>query len=281
MDMRYNMPMQDGRNPYGSRGGYVVSSRGRRSSRRSGRRDRGMPMHEDMRRDMNYTGGRGGYPMGMRDYGDMRGGDYAQNQNYNMDMRNDYTSGSMGDMARRNDYGYDGHYPMQGHQGQGSTYYPIEAMGVFNGYYGMPEQDYGYDMRSRGGYGRGRGRDYGYDDYGNDYGDYGETLSDEELEKWNKKLLSQLTEQEKQMFSKEMIMQRAKSMGKPMDGFGEKELYTATLMVFTDYKQSIGANPDLAVKLAYDWLADKDVEVKGAEKLAVYYDEIVMGGEDD
>ena len=37
------------------------------------------------------------------------------------------------------------------------------------------------------------------------------------------------------MFSKETIMQKAKSMGKPMDGFGEKELYTATLMVYTEY----------------------------------------------
>lgn len=50
---------------------------------------------------------------------------------------------------------------------------------------------------------------------------------------------------------------------------------------FSDYKQTIGNNIDLAIKLAYDWLSDKDVKVKGAEKLAVYYDEIVMGGEDD
>ena len=72
-------------------------------------------------------------------------------------------------------------------------------------------------------------------------------------------------------------MQKIKQMGKPMEGFGEKELYTATIMTYTDYKQSIGANPDLAIKLAYDWLSDKDVAVKGAEKLAVYYDCIVEG----
>ena len=89
--------------------------------------------------------------------------------------------------------------------------------------------------------------------------------------------MEQLDEREKQMFHKDAIMQKAKQMGKPMEGFGEKELYTATLMVYTDYKQSIGANPDLAVKLAYDWLSDKDVAVKGAEKLAVYYDCIVEG----
>jgi hypothetical protein len=194
------------------------------------------------------------------------------------DMRGNYRSYDMGDMARnydraRQDYGYDGHYP----QGQGSTYYPIEAMGVFNGYYGMPEQDYARGGRRDYGYDMRYGRDYGYD-YG--YGDYGEVLSEKELEQWCHKLKSQLSEQEKQMFSKENITQRAKAMGKPMEGFGEKELEVATLMVFTDYKQTIGNNIDLAVKLAYDWLTDKDVKVKGAEKLAVYYDEIVMGGED-
>jgi hypothetical protein len=212
-------------------------------------------------------------------------GDYAQNQMANRDMRGDYRGNGMGDMARYydragQDYGYDGHhYP----QGQGSTYYPIQAMGTFEGYYGMPEQDYGYDMRydmARGGRGRmgGRGRDYGYD-Y-DDYGDYGETLTEEELDKWCKKLKSQLDEREKQMFSKEMISQKAKSMGKQMEGFGEKELEVATLMVYTDYKNTIGQNPDIAIKLAYDWLTDKDVAVKGAEKLAVYYDCIVMGEDD-
>jgi hypothetical protein len=171
---------------------------------------------------------------------------------------------------RGGDYAMDGHYP----QGQGATYYPIQAMGTFEGYYGMPEQDYGrgrdygYDMRGR--------RDYGYD-YGYPYGDFGETLSEQELESWNKRLMEQLDEREKQMFHKDAIMQKAKQMGKQMEGFGEKELYTATLIVYTDYKQTIGQNVDLSVKLAYDWLSDKDVAVKGAEKLAVYYDCIVEG----
>jgi hypothetical protein len=208
----------------------------------------------------------------MGDYGmyDMRGeyNDMARREDmrYMDDRRRDYSYGQMRD-------GH--HYPQQ--QG-GQTYYPIEAMGTFNGYYGMPEQDYGrgrdygYDMRGRRDYG-----DYGYDDYG----DYGETLSEKELEHWNKKLMEQLDEREKQMFHKDTIMQKFKQMGKPMEGFGEKELYTATIMVYTDYKQSIGQNVDLSVKLAYDWLTDKDVKVKGAQKLAVYYDEIVMGGEDD
>jgi hypothetical protein len=201
------------------------------------------------------------------------------------DMRGDYRGGDMGDMAR-NDYGYDGHHGMHG--GRAGGYEPVEFMGYCSGYYGSPEQDYGMDGRGMnyrrygGGYdmrGRGRGRDYGYD-YGDDYGDYGETLSDKELEEWNKKLLGQLDEREKQMFSKDAIMQKAKAMGKPMEGFGEKELYTATLMSYTDAKDVIGANPDLAMKLGYAFLADKDVAVKGAHKLAVYFDCIVEGEDD-
>jgi hypothetical protein len=202
------------------------------------------------------------------------------------DMGYDYA-----DMRRRrnargqymSDRAYDGEDYGSFHEERG--FRPVEAMGYFTGYYGGGQdmarggrRDYGYDMRydMRGGYGR---RDYGYD-YADDYGDYGETLSEEELEKWCKKLKSQLDEREKQMFSKEMISQKAKAMGKQMEGFGEKELEVATIMVYTDYKNTIGQNPDLAIKLAYDWLTDKDVAVKGAEKLAVYYDCIVEGEND-
>lgn len=226
--------------------------------------------------DMNYDmarggrGGRGGRGRGDRgDYGyDMeRSGDMRE-----MDYRGDYGD-YRGEDMRRGDYGdmrmRDGH-----HMGGRGGYEPVEFMGYCSGYYGAPQSDYG------------RGRDYGYGDYrrgdyGYDYGDYGETLSEQELDEWCKKLMSQLDESEKQMFNKDTIMQRAKSMNKPMEGFGEKELYVATIMVYTDYKNSIGKNPDLAIKLAYDWLSDKDVKVKGAQKLAVYFDEIVMGGEDD
>ena len=285
MEERRIMAVRDGRRlpPRNSRGEF---------RRRRSRRDRGMDYAgEDMR---------------MRDYGDVtRRGRYGD---YGEDMRGGYEGSDMRgsdygeDMARggrgrgRNDYGdygMDGHYP----EAHGSTYYPIQAMGTFEGYYGMPEQsdygmdgrgmnyrryggvprmDYGYDMR-RGG----RGRDYGYDygDYGDDYGDYGETLSDKELEEWNKKLLGQLDEREKQMFSKDAIMQKIKQMNKPMEGFGEKELYTTMLMLLTDYKMTLPANPDTYLRLAYDWLSDKDVAVKGAQKLAVYYDCIVEGEE--
>ena len=255
--------MYDGRRlpPRNARGEFMSRGRGRGRGRRG---DRGMDYGMDGRvirsyprmdyaGDMNYDMARGGQG-GRSDYGE-----------YDMN----YSGGRGGQPMRMGD-GH--HYPE--HQMGGQTYYPIEAMGRFNGYWGMPQGDFGYpDMR-------GGRRDYGYDygyDYGSPYGDFGETLSDEELKKWEHKLMSQLDEREKQMFNKDAIMQRAKSMGKSMDGFGEKELYVATLMCYTDYKGSIGQNPDMAMKLAYDWLSDKDVSVKGAEKLAVYYDCIVEG----
>lgn len=203
--------------------------------RRRSRRDRGMDYEQDMR-DM---------------------GDYRGDMNY--DMR-----------------GMDGHH----YQGQGQTYYPIEAMGTFNGYYGMPEQDYArgrrdYGMNDYRGGRRDYGYDYGYDDYGYDYGDYGETLTEQELEKWCHKLKSQLDEREKQMFSKENITQRAKQMGIEMNNFNEMEFYVATLAQYTDHKKSIGQNVDLAIKLARDFMEDADSNVKGSERLAVYYDTFV------
>jgi hypothetical protein len=203
-------------------------------------------------------------------------GDYARgDMNYDMahgqDMRSmDYRGGDY----RGGQMMGDGHY-MHGRQ---SGYEPVEFMGYCQGYYGSPEQDYGRgrdygypDMRGR--------RDYGYD-YGYPYGDYGETLSEKELDEWCHKLKGQLDEREKQMFSKEMITQKAKQMGKQMEGFGEKELEVVTLMLLDDYKRTLGVNLDTMVKLAFDWLNDEDAKLRGAQKLAVYFDEIVMGGED-
>ena len=270
--MDYRMS-RDGRNPYGAAGGYVTSGR-----RRRGRRgDRGM--------DGNYGYDERG--MGYRDYGDMqydsRRNDYAYSQQDNARNRSDYESMGQSDMGYGS-YGMrgrDGHYPMG--QGGGQTYYPIEAMGVFNGYYGMGEQDYAYDM-ARGGRG-GRGRDRGYDyDYGYDYaGDYGETLGKEEISEFSKRLLKEVEEKDKHFFSKENISQRAKQLGVQMNEFTEDELAVATLMMYTDYcmtmKPLVGSNMDIYIKLARDFLMDKDASVKGGEKLAVYYDCIVEGEE--
>ena len=250
-----DMRGMDGRNPYGSRGGYVPPHRPRRG-------DRGMDM-----RGADYgdyaRGGRGRTRGGRGARGDYRSDeprryDMASHPyGYGVPQSGDVRYQDMRGGEMRRDYAMDGH-----HAGRGG-YEPVEFMGYCSGYYGSPDRG---DYRDE--------RDYGYYQ---DYGDYGETLSDEEIERWAHKLMSQLDEREKQMFNKDSIVQKAKQMGKQMDGFGEKEMWVATLMVYTDYKQTIGQNPDMAVKLAYDWLADKDVAVKGAEKLAVYYDCIVEG----
>lgn len=286
--------MMDMRNPYGSEGGYVTTSR-------RIRRDRAM--QEDMRRgrDRLMMDDMRAYNRGESDYelADLT----RQNQEIIHDpyMPRDYETGEVyagiddfygeTDMARgrsdyasnrrnRSDYardyarsmGRDGHYPM----GQGSTYYPIEAMGRFTGYYGMGE-DY-----TRGGRGRGRGRDYGYD-YNYDYaGDYGETLGKEEVAHWSKKLMKEMEDKDKQFFTRENIMKKAKEMGVKFDKFSEDDFYITALMVYTDYCKTLGtANMDIYLRLAKDWLEDDDVAVKGGEKLAVYHDCIVEGEEDD
>lgn len=244
MDM---MMMRDGRNPYGSRGGYITS-RDPRRMRRDRRRDRGM-----------YDGGHYGVPSGEHYPMD---GNYSNSQYNDERSRRDYESG------RQYDMGYD--YPRMndGHYGsEGKTYYPIEAMGTFNGYWGQPQRDYGrYDMRGR--------------DMMGDYGDYGETLTKEELEHWCKKMMSELDERERQMLSKESILQRAKNMGIEFKGFNEMEYYVNVVKNYTDHKKSIGENLDMAMKLARDDFFDEDGEYKGSEWLAVYYDTFVEGDDD-
>lgn len=227
---------------------------GRRMGRRMGRRDRGQHYRgEDYARGRDYGYD---YRMDNGEYGSMDG-NYQYSQQDGARGRRDYESGRQYDMG----YDYadmrrrDGHYPMN----EGRTYFPIEAMGTFNGYYGMPE-DY-----ARGG----RGRDYGYD-YA---GDYGETLSKQELEHWTKKLMKEVDEKDYKFFEKENIAQKAKQMGIQFDKFSEEELAVTALMIYSDYYKTLGSsNMDLYIRLAKDWLCDEDAEVQYGEKLAVYYD---------
>ena len=246
-DMEMRRGMRDSRNPYGSRGGYVVDGRQMRRMRRM--RDRGM-------HDYNY-----GY--GMEDGRRRRNakGQYMADRAYehDMPMYRDYA-----DMPRNSmDYG-------SFHEERG--YKPVEAMGYFTGYYGGGED-----------YARGRGMNYR--DYNADYGDYGESLTREELEHWKKKLMKEVDEKDKHFFETQNIEQKARQMGAEMKGFSAEELALTTLMLYTDYcdtiKKYVGNNMDIYIGLAKDWLTDPDSELKGSERLAVYHDEIVMGGEED
>ena len=241
--------MRDGRNMYNARGGY--SSRRMRRDRRD---------HAAMG-DRNYEPDYRGY--GDREY-TTRMGDSASMQYDNARNRYDYEHGGQYD-RNYNDYGdmnsmRDGHYPMR----EGKTYYPIEAMGTFNGYWGTPQEDYM----------RGRRYDYRGRDYGYDYGNV--MLEDEDIEHWMEKLKKHVEEKDKQFFSKEHIKKRAEEMGIKFDKFSFEEFMVTALMMYTDYCKTLGtANMDIYLRLAKDWLCDEDVAVKYGEKLAAYYDNVV------
>ena len=211
----------------------------------------------------------------MRDRG-MDYGHYGIRSGEHYPMESDYQHSQYNDERSRRDYESSrqshmdyGHSPMR----EGKTYYPIEAMGTFNGYWGTPEQDYGR-MRGRRDYGYDMGYDYRGRDYGYDYGS--EMLDDKELEHWAKKLEKDVDEQYRHLFSKDNIKMRAEQMGIKFDKFSLEEYMVTILMMFTDYHKSLGtSNMDIYYKLAKDWLCDEDVAVQYGEKLASYYDNIV------
>lgn len=243
----------DGRNPYGSRGGYVSSRRSRRS-----RRDRGMggDGHYGRRPMRGYAEFAGRYdemPY-MPDYGDM-GGDYERG---GQSRRGGSRDSGRGDMRGRNDYARGGN---RGGSRGGSRGGRRDSGADYADY-----GDYGYD-------------DYGdYEDYGDDYGwDYGEEkLSNQDLMEWSQDLMGELDHDEKEVFKKERVLQRAKEMGIEFSKYSEMEFYVTFLMCYTDYKKTIGkGNMEYALSLAKEWLDDKDLPVKGSEKLALYYDNIV------
>lgn len=237
---RTDMAM-DGRNRYGSAGGYV-------SSRRP-RRDRAM--EEDMARGMN-RGGRGGN-RGSNDYG-------SYDSEYDSRYDNDYGTGEYNtrdSVYGRELYGYYGDTPFE----------------IRRSY---PMRDYNMD------YARGGRRDYGYDyNYGRDYGmDYGgeNKLNKEELEEWVHHLMKNMDEKAKEMLKKEKVLKKAEEMGIKFDKFTPEEYYATVVMMYSDHCDSFGsASLETYMRMAKDFLMDDDVAVKHGEKLATYYDAIVMG----
>ena len=240
---------RDGRNTYGSKGGYVDS-----------RRD-----YNDYNRDY-----RGDYNDYRRDYNDYN--DYNKNGT-NYDYRSDYDYADydyqqdMDMRSRGYDQRMDGGYPgfTRGYAGHyGNT--PFEIM-----------QSGQYDPRMMG---MMDGRQ-DYVDYNNnmrDYRDYHsqKNLRREDLEMWSQKLLRKVDEKEKDLFRKEKILKKAEEMGIRFEEFNPEEFYTTVLMVYTDYCKTMGnANPDLYVRIAKDWLMDDDSAYRGGEKLSAYYHHII------
>ena len=304
------MMMRDGRNPYGSRGGYVSSRRMRRDRARG----RDGLMMEDMRM---YNRGESDYelsdltrqnqqirhdPYMPYDYASRgqgrssgsrgRGRDRVMNEDYAYDRANmDYGTGEPyagiydfpyeeQDNARsRRDYESSRQYDMAGSdyaiRGRSRDgHYPM-----VQGY--MPIEAMGrftgyYGMGEDYARGRGRGRrDYAMD-YNYGYGYDGEMLEDEDIMEWTEKLKKEVDDKDKAFFSKENIKNKATQMGIKFDKFSMEEFMLTTLMMYTDYCKTLGtANMDIYLRLAKDWLTDEDASVKYGEKLAAYYDNIV------
>lgn len=237
--------MTDGRNPYGSEGGYVVS--------RSPRGDRRLS------RDYAYD-----YP---NRYGD------SENQRLNSQREEDYARGR----------GYDGHYePIEimgrfnGYYGGAEDYARGRDYNYGEDYARGRGRDYNY------GNDYARGRDYGYMPYPPymvDYASQGsEYLSDRDLQMWADKLMKKVEDKDKQFLSRENIRKRADEMGIKFDKYSFEEFYVVVLMKYTDHCKTLGtANMDIYLKLAKDFFEDPDTALRYGEKLAAYYYDIVEG----
>ena len=248
-DMLSRRGMRDGRNPYGSRGGYVVSSRGRS-------RDRAMS--EDMARgrgrgrdyNMGEDYARNGRMMSMGN----RGNDYAYNNDYaeyNRGQSNrDYAEYDMGrnSMDYEQSGQYDGNYGYEqdGHYG---NYRPVEAMGYFNGYYDMGSD---YDMRRDG----------------------TAKLSSKDIKKWEKELENADGTKGKK-WDTDQIRQVAQQHGIRFEEYSPELLTAVTNMLYSDYCKVLGADMMMYVKLAKAWLEDDDFDGEPEEKAMLYYKCIV------
>lgn len=156
------------------------------------------------------------------------------------------------DMKMRRDYGHEGYRRMH------SDYnYEREPMSDYRGY---PERDY-YDYD--------RERNY-------DFSDGMEKDYEEDLKKW----VSKLKKQDRFGMPYDQLVKRAEEMGVKFDDFDEMEFYATYLMLISDFT-SLTNDPNVYIKMAKDFLDDKDIDMSGSEKLCTYLYEIVLGGEDE
>ena len=254
-DYLMNRRMRDGRNPYGSRGGYVTS-RSPRGDRRMGR----------------------DYASDLERFNNQRGEDYARGRQYEpieiMGRFNGYYGGAE-DYARgmrEQDYNYGRDYNYGEDYNHGMDY------NYRNDYARNDRRDYAYEDD----YARGRSRDYGYMPYPPYMMDYasqgGEYLSDRDLQMWADKLMRDVEDKDKQFLSRENIRRKAEEMGIKFDKYSFEEFYVVVLMKYTDHCKTLGtANMDIYLKLAKDFFEDPDTALRYGEKLAAYYYDIVEG----
>jgi len=223
---------------------------------RERRRDmRDMRRNEQRYDSRNPYGSQGGYVSSQRRTNDMLMYEDMRRYRENPEMYD------LADMTRQNRaIEHDPYTPYTPYQD--SRRYRREN---YDGHYPYP---YYMDF-ARGRYSQ--NRDY---ESGKDY------LEDEELMEWKETLMEEIDPQFKGQFEKNRLVQRGKEMGVEYKDFTEDEYVVTVLMMATDYGKTVGMNNiDQMLRMAYDWLNDKDSAIKGSEKLAVYYDEIICADE--
>lgn len=238
--------MRDGRNPYGSRGGYISRTRPRGRDRASEDMARGRGRDYNMGED--YA--RNGRMMSMGNSGN----DYAYNSDYaeyNRGQSNrDYAEHDMGrySMDYEQSGQYDGNYGYE-QDGHYSNYRPIEAMGYFNGYYDMGSD---YDMRRDG----------------------TAKLSSKDIKKWEKELENADGTKGKK-WDTDQIRQVAQQHGIRFEEYSPELLTAVANMLYSDYCKVLGADIMLYTKLAKAFLEDDDFDGEPEEKAMLYYKCIV------
>lgn len=203
-----------------------------------------MRNHIMMERDeRNPYGARGGYVSSNRGY----------DERYYEDMRRGDNRGrNQRDRGRMN-VRYD----------SGAGYYEGEFRGVTDNSYNRNRESR-YD-RSYDDYGYGYERMM-YPDFGGGY------LSNRELQDWQCNLCKSIGKDECEMFEYDIIIHEAENMGISFERFTKEEFYTTVLMMYSDYCGSCGQDPIIYIKMAKDFLEDKDAKYKFGEKLAAYHD---------
>ena len=246
MMMRRRM-MRDGRNPYGSKGGYVTSSR--RGRDRMDSRDYGMDMMDSRRGRRDYAD-----MMDSRDYGmnSRRGRDSRDYRDNTVDSR-DYSDNTRGrDYA---DYNMDSSY---GYSDRRSDMYDSQS------YDSRDSRDMGY------GYGIGM-FDYNTEDWAMDGHN---KLSSKDIKKWEKDMENADGTRGKH-FDMEQIEQVAKQMNIKFDEYRPETLCAVVNMMYSDYCKVLGSDLIIYVKLAKAFLEDDDFSGSPEEKAMLYYKCIV------
>lgn len=245
--------MQDEKNPYGSKGGYVDS------------------MHSNDGRDY-AMGGMDRYPENNSGQ-DYRGRSDYRGQDYHMGYK------QYGESPRHMDYelyGYGKLTPMHQDYARGRNRDYLMGSHVEREYEDRENMERRMAMKQQ------DSSDYaGYRDY-RDYNDYADMdyASEEKdykkkLEHWTDKLKKKDT---RFNISKEQVMNRAKQMNVKFEEYDEEEFYFVYLLNIAMYS-NITNDSNVYIGMAKKWLDNEIEEVKGGEKVCKYIYEILEGEE--